>query len=117
MHDHRAFPGAVLRNVFEVEPAGEMLPTGARTLFRAIRTRGAAQIKPDWLWPYWVERQLDPRSSAFVPRGHLPFLANLTQRNWTMVGNVASAWEAVVDQRGLVTPWFDGWWGRSRKEN
>jgi hypothetical protein len=98
-----------LGETLEVEPAGEMLPTGARTLFRAIRTRGAAQIKPEWLWPYWVERQLDPHSPAFIPRGHLPFLTNVTQRNWTMVGNLSSRWEGIVDPRGLVTPWFDGW--------
>jgi len=98
-----------LGETLEVEPPGEMLPTGARTLFRAIRSRAAAQIKPDWLWPYWVERQLDPTSPDFTPRGHLPFLANVTHRNWTMVGNLGSAWEAIVDPRGLVTPWFDGW--------
>ncbi|MDQ3947101.1 MAG: hypothetical protein M3357_18470, partial [Actinomycetota bacterium] len=98
-----------LGETLEVEPPGEMLPTGARTLFRAIRSRAAAQIKPDWVWPYWVERQLDPRSPDFIPRGHLPFLANVTHRNWTMVGNLGSAWEAIVDPRGLVTPWFDGW--------
>jgi hypothetical protein len=94
---------------FEVSAPGELLPVGARTVFRALRTRSAAQIGEGWVWPYWLERQLDPSSPAFVPRGHLPFLTNLTARNWTMVGNVASPWEAIVDPRGLVTPWFDGW--------
>ena len=94
---------------FEVEAPGEMLPVGARTVFRALRTRSAAQIGHDWVWPYWLERQLDPGSPAFVPRGHLPFLTNVTARNWTAVGNVGSPWEAIVDQRGMVTPWFDGW--------
>jgi hypothetical protein len=98
-----------LGETLEVEPAGEMLPVGARTLFRAVRTRGAVQIHPEWLWPYWVERQLDPDSPAFTPRGHLPFLANTTHRNWTAVGNVGSPHEAIVDPRGLVTPWYDGW--------
>jgi hypothetical protein len=93
----------------EVEAPGEMLPVGARTVFRALRTRSAAQIGTDWVWPYWLERQLDPASPAFVPRGHLPFLTNVTARNWTAVGNIGSAWEAIVDPRGLVTPWFDGW--------
>ena len=86
-----------------------MLPIGARTMFRALRTRAASQIGADWVWPWWLERQLDPGSPAFVPRGHLPFLTNLTARNWTAIGNLDSPLEAIVDPRGLVTPWFDGW--------
>src|SRR5690606_278474 len=93
----------------EVELPTELMPIGARTVFRALRTRAAAQIGPDWVWPYWLERQLDPTASAFVPRGHLPFLTNMTHRNWTGVGNLDSPWEAIVDPRGLVTPWYDGW--------
>jgi hypothetical protein len=64
---------------------------------------------PGWLWPFWAERQLDPESPAFVPRGPLPFLANVTARNWTTVGNLASPWSAIVDPRGLVTPFAGGW--------
>lgn len=93
----------------EVELPTELMPVGARTVFRALRTRAAAQLGPDWVWPFWLERQLDPTDSAFVPRGHLPFLTNLTHRNWTAVGNLDSPWEAIVDPRGLVTPWYDGW--------
>jgi hypothetical protein len=98
-----------LGETVEVELPGELMPVGARTVFRALRTRAAAQVSPDWVWPYWLERQLDPTSPAFVPRGHLPFLTNVTQRNWTAVGNLDSPWESVVDPRGLVTPWYDGW--------
>src|SRR4051812_16458974 len=98
-----------LGETMEVELPGELLPVGARTVFRAVRTRAAAQIGPDWVWPFWLERQLDPRSPAFVPRGHLPVLTNVTHRNWTAVGNVASPLKGIVDQRGLMTPWFDGW--------
>jgi hypothetical protein len=98
-----------LGETFEVESPGELLPVGARTVFRALRTRAAAQIGPDWVWPYWLQNQLDPTSPAFTARGHLPFLTNMTARNWTLVGNVASPWEAIVDPRGLVTTWFDGW--------
>jgi hypothetical protein len=93
----------------EAAPPGEMLPVGARTALRALRTRSAAQIRPDWLWPYWLERQLDPSSPSFVPRGHLPFSTNVTHRNWTAVGNPGSSWEAIVDPAGLVTPALDSW--------
>ncbi|KWX09896.1 hypothetical protein TR74_06880, partial [Carbonactinospora thermoautotrophica] len=99
---------------FEIEAPTEMLPVGARTLARALRTRAAAQIRPDWVWPYWLNRQLDPRSPAFVPRGHLPFTSNVTHRNWTGVGNPLSPWEAIVDPAGLVTvepdSWSLDWW-------
>ncbi|HWH33037.1 MAG TPA: hypothetical protein VNU01_10235 [Egibacteraceae bacterium] len=93
----------------ELAPPGEMLPVGARTALRAIRTRGAADISPDWLWPWWLQRQLDPTDDAFTPRGHLPVMQNVTHRNWTLVGNMGSAWEAIVDPTGLVTAQFDGW--------
>src|SRR5438309_5652556 len=98
-----------LGETVEVELPGELLPVGARTVFRAVRTRAAAQLGVDWVWPYWLDRQLDPRARAFVPRGHLPVLTNVTHRNWTAVGNIGSPWEAIVDPRGLVTPWYDGW--------
>jgi hypothetical protein len=93
----------------ELEVPSELVPVGAHTVLRALRTRSAAQVGPDWVWPYWLERQNDPASPSFVPRGHLPFLTNLTHRNWTAVGNLDSAREAIVDPCGLVTPWEDGW--------
>lgn len=56
-----------------------------------------------------MERQLDPTDRSFIPRRHLPFLTNVTHRNWTAVGNPGSAWEAVVDPAGLVSTVPDGW--------
>src|SRR5262245_47820812 len=80
--------------------------------WRARRPEGSPRVTPDvgsdWIWPHWIERQLDPASPAFVPRGHLP-LANVTNRNWTAVGNLDSPRTAIVDPRGLVTPWDGGW--------
>ena len=98
-----------LGETVEVQLPSELLPVGARTVFRAVRTRGAAQLGVDWVWPYWLERQLDPRSPAFVPRGHLPVTTNMTGRNWTGVAPPHCPRKAIVDPRGLVTPWFDGW--------
>jgi hypothetical protein len=47
------------------------MPVGARMVFRALRTRAAAQISPDWVWPYWLERQPTP-PPAFVLRATCP---------------------------------------------
>ncbi len=92
----------------------EMMPVASRTLFQALRSRAAAQITPDWVGPFWLERQLDPASPAFVPRGPLPFLTNVTYRNWTAIGTLDGRREAIVDPRGLVTPpdggWSLDWW-------
>ncbi|HEX5366698.1 MAG TPA: hypothetical protein VFW63_08570 [Acidimicrobiales bacterium] len=63
----------------------------------------------EWVWPYWLERQADPTSPSFVPRGEVPVLANVTHRTWTAVGTLDSRHRAVVDPRGLVTPVRDGW--------
>ncbi|HVW34252.1 MAG TPA: hypothetical protein VHL53_17075, partial [Acidimicrobiia bacterium] len=76
---------------------------------RAGIDRDALAGLAGWLWPHWAERQLDPESPAFVPAGPLDRVTNLTQRNWTLVGNLASPLVGVVDPRGLVTPWVGGW--------
>ena len=76
---------------------------------RAVRSRLVAQEDAGWVWPQWLERQTDPASVSFVPTGPLPLLSNVTHRNWTMLGNVASPARPIVDACGLVTPWLDGW--------
>ena len=88
---------------------GQSLPVDTRAVLQGVRTQAATQIRPDWVWPYWIERQLDPRAPSFVPQGHLPLAANVTHGNWTTVGNPESSKEAIVDPAGLVTPWVDGW--------
>lgn len=93
----------------EDDAADLPVPAWASEAVQDVRTRAAVQAAPGWVWPHWLERQLDPASPTFVPGGHLPLLANLAHRNWTPVGNLDSPVHAVVDPRGLVTPWPDGW--------
>ena len=93
----------------DVDVPADLVPVGAQTLVRALRTRAATQLGAGWVWPTWLERQNDPSSPSFVPRGSLPFLVNATHRNWTAVGNLDARREAIVDPGGLVTPWYDGW--------
>jgi hypothetical protein len=63
----------------------------------------------DWVWPFWIVRQFDPLNNAFVPRSFALTHVNLTNRNWTAVGLPDIPVYPIVDPRGLVTPFYDGW--------
>ena len=89
--------------------AGAATTSGPPQVRRALRTSAAVLAGGARVWPHWLQRQLDPASAAFVTTGVLPLVANVTGRTWTVVGNVGSEHQAVVDPRGLVTPWPDGW--------
>lgn len=64
---------------------------------------------PSWVWPFWLERQLDPASPDFVPGSAGADLVDITHRNVTMVGNLDTAERVAVDPRGLLTPLDAGW--------
>jgi hypothetical protein len=66
-------------------------------------------LDASWVWPYWLERQLDPASADFVAGSAGGAAGNLTHRSGMLVGNVATYERALIDPRGLVTP-FDGGW-------
>lgn len=61
----------------------------------------------DELLPWWWQRQVDPASPDVVPGAGSA--ESRTHRNWLLLGTVGGAERAVVDPRGLVTPWPDGW--------
>jgi hypothetical protein len=87
----------------------ELIPIGARLVTRGWFNNKFFPSNRDWILPYWANRQFDPTDPAFMPRGMNLYTINYTHRDWTMLGNPARAREAIVDPRGLVTPWFDGW--------
>ena len=76
---------------------------------RGLMNARTIQTNLDWIWPYWVQRQFDPRNPAFIPRSYALTHINLTHRNWTAVGCVGWSGYPIVDPRGLVTPFYDGW--------
>ncbi len=76
---------------------------------RGLLNTGAIQHNLDWIWPYWVERQYDPADDAFIPRAFSLTHVNLTHRNWTAIGVPDRDALPIVDPRGLVTPFWDGW--------
>jgi hypothetical protein len=93
----------------EVGEPVELLRAGMIFHARGLMNVRAIQHNLDWIWPYWVQRQFDPADESFIPRAFSFSHVNLTHRNWTAVGLPDCPILPVVDPRGLVTPYYDGW--------
>lgn len=93
----------------EVGEPVELLRAGMIFHARGLLNVRAIQHNLDWVWPYWVQRQFDPADESFVPRAFSFSHINLTHRNWTAVGLPDCPVLPIVDPRGLVTPFYDGW--------
>ncbi|MFP3941944.1 MAG: hypothetical protein ACLF0P_16745 [Thermoanaerobaculia bacterium] len=92
----------------EVKEPLELLRSGLVFHARGLLNT-AIQHNLDWVWPFWVERQYDPRDVAFIPRAFSITHVNLTHRNWTAVGVPGFDELPIVDPRGLATPFWDSW--------
>lgn len=93
----------------EVGEPVELLRAGLIFHARGLMNVRAIQHNLDWIWPYWVARQFDPGDESFVPRAFSFSHINVTHRNWTAVGLPDCPVLPIVDPRGLVTPFYDGW--------
>ncbi len=93
----------------EVQEPIELLRAGIVFHARGLVNAKAIQHNLDWIWPFWVEKQFNPGGSSFIPRAFSISHINLTHRNWTAVGLPDMDTYPIVDPRGLVTPFFDGW--------
>ncbi len=93
----------------EVQEPIELLRAGIIFHARGLLNTKAIQHNLDWVWPYWVERQFNPRDPSFIPRAFSFSHVNLTHRNWTALGQPDLPIYPIVDPHGLVTPLHDGW--------
>jgi hypothetical protein len=93
----------------EVGEPVELLRAGVVFHARGLVNSRVIQHNLDWVWPYWIERQFDPEDDAFVPRAFSITHVNLSHRNWTAIGWPDCQELPIVDPRGMLTPWFDGW--------
>ncbi|MDQ8187398.1 hypothetical protein [Pelagicoccus sp. SDUM812002] len=87
----------------------ELLRAGFAFHARGLANTKAIQNNLDWIWPYWIQRQYKPLDEAFIPRAFSFSHINLTHRNWTAVSVPDSEDYAIVDPRGLITPFHDSW--------
>jgi hypothetical protein len=93
----------------EVAEPVELLRAGVIFHARGLINSRVIQHNLDWVWPFWAERQFDPRDPAFIPRAFSITHVNLSHRNWTAVGLPDVGCLPIVDPRGLLTPLWDGW--------
>jgi len=93
----------------EVNEPVELLRAGALMHARGLINNRVIQHNLDWVWPYWIERQFDPRDTSFIPRAFSITHINLSHRNWTAIGLPNYPNLPIVDPRGLLTPFIDGW--------
>lgn len=93
----------------EVAAPWELLRAGVVFHARGLMNTAAIQHNLDWVWPHWAERQFDPLDDAFIPRAFSITHVNLTHRNWTAIGIPGCERLPIVDPRGLLTPFWDGW--------
>lgn len=93
----------------ELKKPLELMRAGIVFHARGLMNSAAIQHNLDWVWPYWVERQYDPEDVSFVPRAFSLTHINLTHRNWTAIGVPDHDALPIVDPRGLLTPFWDGW--------
>lgn len=87
----------------------ELMREGVVLHARGLMNSQAIQHNLDWVWPYWAERQFDPKDISFIPRAFSLTQINLTHRNWTAIGLPDCSEYPIVDPRGLLTPYYDGW--------
>ena len=103
----------------EVGEPVELLRAGMVFHARGLINSRVLQHNLDWVWPYRVQRQFDPKDDAFVPRAFSITHVNLTHRNWTAIGVPDCEALPIVDPRGLLTPHsrqlVAGWLGARRR--
>jgi hypothetical protein len=87
----------------------ELMRAGAILHARGLINSQVIQHNLDWVWPYWVEKQFDPKDPSFIPRAFSLTHINLSHRNWTAVGIPGEYETPIVDSRGLVMPFYDSW--------
>lgn len=93
----------------EVGEPLELLRAGAVFHARGLINSRVIQHNLDWVWPFWIERQFAPCDESFIPRAFSMTHINLTHRNWTAIGHPDCLELPIVDPRGLLTPFLDGW--------
>ena len=81
----------------------ELIDQALELLLSGVGNTLAIHSNRQWLWPYWVEQQQNPRKEDFIPTGVNVVTTNLSHRNWTTLGCYDSQKEVMIDPVGMIT--------------
>jgi hypothetical protein len=81
----------------------ELLEQAALLGLSGLNNTLAIHSNQHWIWPWWVERQLNPESDDFIPTGVNLLTTNLSFRNWTALSIPGNRLEAMLDPVGMLT--------------
>ncbi|HOC52677.1 MAG TPA: hypothetical protein PKJ39_03000 [Caldisericia bacterium] len=87
----------------EVTFPKELIPLNLEVLIKGLLTSRVFEVNSNWIFPFWIEQQLNPKSDVFIPRGANIFAINTTYRNWTILGSIESDEKGVVDLKGMIS--------------
>lgn len=87
----------------------ELVDLNVMNLIRGVFNRVILSQNLDWVLPYWIDKQYDSSSSSFTVTGFQMSSINTAHRNWTSIGSLNSDVEGIVDERGMVGPYYNSW--------
>ena len=54
----------------------ELFLLSTPVIVRGLLNFAVLQMRRDWIYPFWVHKQLDPKSESYIPRAQNPLLVN-----------------------------------------
>ena len=96
--------GFRLTNPGQADLPSENLHFASRLIASGIWNYCFFQFYRNFVGPYWVERQYNPRDVSFIPRAVSPLSINVTHRTWMGFRGPNSPHFAMMDPAGAVSP-------------
>lgn len=87
----------------------ELIDQALGLMLSGVGNTLAIHSNRQWIWPMWVERQLNHQVADFIPTGVNVLTTNLSHRNWTTIASRSASLEAMIDPVGMITPRAFGW--------
>ncbi|MCS7204853.1 MAG: hypothetical protein NZ853_04080 [Leptospiraceae bacterium] len=96
--------GFSLTNPKKAEFPSENLPLASRVIASGMWNYCFFQFYRNFIGPYWVERQYNPKDPSFIPRASSMLSLNLTHRNWFGFRGPNSSSFSIIDPAGAFSP-------------